>query len=213
VDLLRLIDLTGLTRPIVAGQSWGAGLVLDLAVRQPGLVRGIVAVDGGLNDLRDGFPDFDACWDRLAPPMLTGHPLFEVEGYFRTAHADWPEEGIAGSLANFEIRPDATIAPWLSRDNHKRILRAMWDQRTGELWRELRVPALIAPVEDQGSGWADAKRTGATAAYLALSHSGTPVRLQWFSGDHDIHVQRPAELAAAMLEATRAGLFGGVRTV
>lgn len=212
-DLAGLIALRGLSRPIVAGQSWGASVVLDLAVRHPELVRGIVTVDGALNDLRGGFPDFDACWERLAPPLLVGRPLLEIEAYFRRAHADWPAEGIAGSLGNFEILPDGTIAPWLSRDNHKRILRAMWDQSAAELWRELRVPALIVPVESPDAAWTEAKRAGAIAAYSAMSHSGTPVRLQWFSGDHDVHAQHPAELSAAMLEAARTGLFGGVRTV
>jgi len=38
---------------------------------------------------------------------------------------------------------------------------------------------------------------------------GTPARVKWFSGDHDIHAQHPAELAEAILQAVRDGLFGG----
>jgi pimeloyl-ACP methyl ester carboxylesterase len=112
-DLRALLAELGprFERPIIAGQSWGAGVVLDFAVRYPQLTRGIVLVDGGLTDMADAFPTWDICWDRLAPPPLVGMPLSSVEGYFRTNHADWPEEGFEGSLANFEIRPDRTISP------------------------------------------------------------------------------------------------------
>ena len=164
-DLRALLAALGpdFARPIVAGQSWGASVVLDLAVRYPDLTRGIVLVDGGLTDLRDAFPTWEICWDRLAPPPLVGMPLSAVEGYFRTNHADWPEEGFQGSLGNFEIRPDRTIAPWLSRDHHKAILEAMWGQRTADLWRSLRVPALVVPVDGGEGDWTAAKRAGAEA--------------------------------------------------
>jgi len=210
-DLASLIESLRLDRPIVAGQSWGASVILDLAVRNPGLLRGIVLVDGGLTNMRDAFPTWDVCWQRLAPPQLVGLPLEAVEGYFRTNHADWPEEGIEGSLGNFEIRPDRTIAPWLTRDRHKAILQAMWSQRTTDLWRELRVPALIVPVDGGENDWTTAKRGGVEAALEATREVGTPVRVEWFTGDHDIHAQRPAELASAILDAERSGLFGGIR--
>lgn len=207
-DLVELIGALRLDRPIVVGQSWGASVVLDLAVRRPDLVRGIVLLDGGLNNLRDGFPSWEDCWERLAPPQLIGLPLAQIEGYFRTSHSDWPPEGIEGSLGNFEIRPDRTIAPWLTREHHKAILRAMWEQRPSDLWRELRVPALIVPVEGSDHGWTVGKRAGVEAAVAAAAAVGTPVRVQWFKGDHDIHAQRPAEVVSAIFEAEKSGLFG-----
>lgn len=214
-DLRALIVALGpdFARPIIAGQSWGGGVVLDFAVRHPDLTRGIVLVDGGLNDLRDAFPTWEICWDRLAPPPLVGMPLSSVEGYFRTNHAEWPEEGFEGSLANFEVRADRTIAPWLSRDHHKAILEAMWGQRIADLWRWLRVPALIVPVDGGESEWTSAKRAGAEAAQAAALVSGVPVRVQWFKGDHDIHAQHPAELTEAILAAERDGFFLGAADV
>jgi pimeloyl-ACP methyl ester carboxylesterase len=212
-DLRTLIAALGFERPVLVGQSWGAGVVLDFGVRHPGLTRGIVLVDGGLTDLRDAFPTWEICWQRLAPPQLVGLPLSDVEGYFRLNHADWPEEGFEGSLANFEIRPDRTIAPWLTRDRHRAILESMWGQRTADLWAALRVPALIVPVDGGESDWTKAKSVGAEAAEAALRTSGVPSRVQWFKGDHDIHAQHPAELADALLAADREGLFSGEVTV
>ena len=211
-DLVALIAALDFDRPVLAGQSWGAGVVLDFGVRHRDLTRGIVLVDGGLTDLRDAFPTWDICWQRLAPPQLVGLPLSDVEGYFRLNHADWPAEGIEGSLANFEIRPDRTIAPWLTRDRHRAILESMWGQRTADLWAALRVPALIVPVDGGEGDWTKAKRSGVEAAESALQASGVPCRVQWFAGDHDIHAQHPAELAEALLTADRDGLFSGAVT-
>ena len=210
-DLRRLIGALGpgFERPILVGQSWGAAVVLDFAVRHPDLTRGIVLVDGGLTDLRDSFPTWDICWERLAPPPLIGMPFSSVEGYFRTTHPDWPEEGVEGSLGNFEVRPDRTIAPWLSRDRHRAILESMWGQRTADLWHSLRVPALIVPVDGGESHWTKGKRAGAEAAVTATGTTGVPVRVVWFEGDHDIHAQHPAELTEAILSADRDGRFSG----
>lgn len=211
-DLKALIGALGpeFERPILVGQSWGASVALDFAIRYRNLTRGIVLVDGGLTDLRDAFATWELCWDRLAPPPLAGMPLTSVEGYFRTAHADWPKEGVEGSLGNFEIRPDGTIAPWLSRDHHKAILAAMWDQPTADLWKALRVPALIVPVDGGESDWTAAKRAGTEAALKATQAAGIPARVVWLTGDHDVHAQQPAELAGAILTADREGLFSGV---
>lgn len=213
-DLRALIAGLGSTleRPILVGQSWGANVILDFAVRYPEMTRGIVLVDGGLTDLREAFPTWDLCWERLAPPPLVGMPLSTIETYFHSAHADWPEEGFEGSLGNFEIRPDETIAPWLTRDRHKAILEAMWGQRTAELWRTLRVPALIAPVDGGESDWTRAKRAGVGEALAATKPHGVPVRVVWFHGDHDIHAQHPAELTEAILAADRDGLFSGTHS-
>jgi hypothetical protein len=89
----------------------------------------------------------------------------------------------------------------------------MWGQRTSELWRALRVPALIIPVDGGESDWTKAKRAGADAALAAAETSGVPARVVWFSGDHDIHAQHPAELTQAILAAERDGLLSGAAPV
>src|SRR3989441_2101183 len=47
-DLLALIGALELERPVLAGQSWGGTVVLELAWRHPEAVRGIACVDGGI---------------------------------------------------------------------------------------------------------------------------------------------------------------------
>ena len=113
-DLRTLVEWLGLERPVVAGQSWGGNVVLELARRSPDTLRGLVLVDGGWLEPSSGFADWDACLAALAPPRLVGRPVVDIERHIRSGHPDWPESGIRGTLANFEVRADGTVAPWLT---------------------------------------------------------------------------------------------------
>lgn len=207
-DLRDLIAAVKLDRPILVGQSWGAGVVVETAIRSPRSSRGIVLVDGHLMNLRDGFASWEECWARLTPPPSTGLPKEKIERWFAVQHPDWPAEGIEGSLGNFEVREDGTVAPWLSLEHHREIVRSMWDQQVGETWANVHVPVLILPVDGNDQLRTGAKRSGAEAAVEALGRAGTSVRVHWFTGDHDIHAQRPDELAATLLQAAGDGFFG-----
>jgi len=203
-DLAALVAALGLDRPVVAGQSWGGNVVLELAARRPTLLRGIVCVDGGWLELSRVFPDWETCRRVLAPPQLAGRPLAEIEGHIRAAHPDWPEVGIRGALANFELRADGTVAPWLTFERHLAVLRGLWDHRPADRYAAVEVPVLLVPVEDDRMPGGDEKRAAVAAAAATLR----TCRVRWFRGDHDIHAQRPAELAATMRDAARDGFFG-----
>jgi pimeloyl-ACP methyl ester carboxylesterase len=203
-DLAALIERLELDRPVVAGQSWGGNVVLELAVRRPSLARGIVCVDGGWLEPSREFADWDACRAALAPPRLAGRRLEEIEGYVRSAHADWPESGIRGTLANFEVRPDGTVAPWLTFDHHIAVLRGLWEHHPSALYPRVPVPALLIPVHTGDAGRDLRKRRDVEAASELIPAS----RVRWFTGDHDIHAQRPDELANVMHEMVVDGLLG-----
>jgi pimeloyl-ACP methyl ester carboxylesterase len=206
-DLASLIGRLGLERPVVAGQSWGGNVVIELAARHPGLVGGAVAVDGGVIELSREFASWEACAEALAPPPLVGTPLHEVEAWIRSAHPDWPESGIAGSLANFEVRGDGTVAPWLTRHRHMLVLRGLWEHAPSRLLPTIRVPVLLAPAESDRDDHARAvSRHHDVEAALAVLPRG---RAAWFAGtDHDIHVHRPVELARVMVAALDDGFLG-----
>lgn len=200
-DLATLIGEAGMGRPIVAGQSWGGNVVLELAARHPASVRAIACVDGGWIELRDAFPDWRTCRKALAPPRLAGRPLSEIEGWLRTAHPDWPESGIRGTLANFDVRRDGTIAPWLTFERHLTVLRGLWEHHPSEHFTALEVPVLLAPADDGAPDRADGRRRAVEAAAATIPR----VRVRWFAGDHDIHAQHPAELADVLHEMTTDG--------
>lgn len=203
-DLATLVAALGIDRPIVAGQSWGGNVVLELAAGHPGLVRGLVCVDGGWLEPSRTFPSWEACRDVLAPPRLAGRPLAEIERHIRAAHPDWPEVAISGTLANFERRADGTIAPWLTFDHHILVLRGLWDHHPSQRYRAVSAPVLLLPV-DNGRHDAEAERRRADVreALAALPAA----RLRAFEGDHDLHAQHPVEIADAMADAVDDGFL------
>jgi pimeloyl-ACP methyl ester carboxylesterase len=202
-DLAALIGALGLDRPVVAGQSWGGNVVLELAARHPSLVRGIACVDGGWLEPRAAFPSWEACREALAPPRLAGLHRDDIERYIRGAHPDWSEAGIEGTLANFETRPDGTVAPWLTYDRHIDVLRGMWEHHPSQLYPEMRVPVLLVPVAGGDAEREALRRQGVELALATLPDA----RVRWFAGDHDVHAQHPTELADVLIEMVDGGFF------
>jgi len=205
-DLAALIERLGLGTdpPVVAGQSWGGNLALESAARHPDATRGVVCVDGGWLELSRGFPDWEACRSALEPPRLAGRRREEIESYIRSAHRDWPESGILGTLANFEVRPDGTVAPWLTFDHHITVLRGLWEHHPSRRYAEVPVPVLLVPADSGDPDWTERKHRDVEGAAEAIRNA----RIHWFAGDHDIHAQHPDELAGVMHQLTTDGFFG-----
>ena len=202
-DLRALVDGLGMDRPIAMGQSWGGNLVVELGHRFPSAVRSVVGVDGGLIELSERFPDWDECARLLAPPRLVGTPVAAIEAHLRSAHPDWPESGIAGTLGNFEVRADGTVAPWLTFERHMRILRALWEHRPSGRLVDYPLPLLLVSADGEDE-MAAAKRRAAERAAAASPR----FRSIWFPGaDHDIHAQLPDELARVVLAAVADGFL------
>jgi pimeloyl-ACP methyl ester carboxylesterase len=207
-DLVALVDGLGLDRPVVAGQSWGGNVVLELAARDPSRVRGIVCVDGGWLEPSAEFASWDACRTALAPPRLAGRRLDEVEGYIRAAHPDWPASGIRGVLGNFEVFPDGTVAPWLTYDRHIEVLRGMWEHHPSERYAAVGVPALLVPAVRDDDDGAEAGRRARMQRRVEVAAAAIPrARVHPLVGDHDIHAQHPAELAGVMHDAVVDGFL------
>ena len=202
-DLTAVIAALDYDRPVVVGQSWGGNVVVDLAARGAVPLRGIACVDGGWIDLRR-FETWEDCERAMAPPRTAGLPADDLESMMRGRRSDWPEAGIQGALACFEVRGDGTVAPWLTFERHLKILRSMWEQRVDELYPQVDVPVLLLPCADGGApDWEARKRTEVDAAAAALAVS----RTVWFAASHDVHAQKPAEVVQVLLDAVADGFF------
>jgi pimeloyl-ACP methyl ester carboxylesterase len=194
-DQLRVMEALGWERPVVAGQSFGGNLVVELAHDHPDRVSAVAGVDGGLIEPARLWPEWEDCENALAPPDLTGTPAATVEQWFRRAHADWSGAGIEATMANLEVLPDGTVRARLAREHHMRLLRAMWEQRPAELVGDVQVPVLLVLADSGDHLSADRQRQAELVA--ALPH----VRVEWFApADHDVHVQHPNEVAALLHE-------------
>lgn len=196
-DLRLLIDELDLgATPVVGGQSWGGNVVLEFAARHGERLAAAVCVDGGFIDLQSAFDDWEACRTALAPPQIAGTPLSRIRAWLESSASDWPDEGRAGTLANFEVRADGTIAPWLTAERHLVVLRGLWDHRPSERYASITAPTLMIGAESGGGTWNDTKHLAVRDAASTL-----PVgRGHWFTpAHHDVHAQHPDEVAALLL--------------
>jgi pimeloyl-ACP methyl ester carboxylesterase len=190
-DLVSVLDAVGFTTAVVAGQSTGGNLVVDLARREPDRVAGVAGIDGGALELVRQWPDWERCKEALTPPALAGSPAAALEAMLRRGHPSWSEWGVEVSMANFEHLPDGTIRPWLTLGRHLRILRALWEHRPSTVIPRLDVDVLLV-MADTDDAWAMQKQTMAAE----LTATSRRVRVEWISpGDHDLHIQYPIEVA------------------
>lgn len=195
-DLQLLVADLGWDRPMVAGQSWGGNVVLELAHRHPLAVAGIACIDGGLIELRQQFPDWEDARTVLAPPRLVGTPVAQVRAWLEQTASDWPEEGRLGQLANFEVRSDGTIAPWLTFERHISVLRGLWEHSPAAIFSTIAAPVLLVSADTGNASWPKAAAVESAQAVLPRS------RAEWFhAAHHDVHAQHPGEVAALLHRA------------
>lgn len=192
----------GFDRPVVVGQSYGGNLALEIAHRFASSVRGVAAVDGGVLDLAGRWADWEACKQALSPPRfdITMSELREMVG---ARMREWPHGSVEAVMACFEETGDGRAVARLAFDRHLAILRSMWEQRPAELLKDLSVPVLLLPCDTGDHDWTHHKRLAITSA----GRDDERVRVRWFEADHDVHLQRPDEVAGVLLEAEVEGFF------
>lgn len=189
-DLVAVLDALDFESAVLAGQSAGGNLAVELAYRVPDRLAGVAGVDGGALEVSRRWPAWESCLTALAPPRLEGSTARLVEDRIRAAHPDWSDWAIEATMANFEHLPEGAIRPWLRFERHLRILRSLWEHRPSQVIPGLEVPLLLV-MADSGDGWTDEKRMIAGE----LAETAPKIRVAWMEGDHDLHVQHPVALA------------------
>lgn len=194
-DLAAVVhDAVG--RPVVvAGQSWGGNVAIEFAGRHPDLVAGVVCVDGGFIKLSEEHADWDQARRELAPPDFSAMTAAELATHASARFDGWPGFAVEAMMANFEIGPGGTVSPRLSRDRHMTILRSLWEHDPDMAAKRVEVPALVVAVD--GEGLARHERVERFASSLPDSS------VVWVDAHHDVHAQRPDEVAAWMIDFAR----------
>ena len=203
-DLLALIGAFELERPVLAGQSWGGTVVLELAWRRPDAVRGVACIDGGVVDLAQSYPAWEDCLAKLTPPALDHMTLAELESRIRKGVPHFTDRAIAAYLHCFRTRDDGTVEARLARSRHLSILRSLWEHRPSTRWASLKTPTLLL-LADAGDAARTAAKRRAEAVALA---AGGKLRSTWFSpGHHDLHLEFPERVGDLLAGAVREGFF------
>lgn len=180
--------------PILVGQSWGANVVLTAAARLgPSRIPAIALVDGGWLALGRRFSTFADCWDQLAPPSFVGARYDDLAARLGAGTTDWPAEALPAILANLHRLPEGEVAAILPRAAHRQILESMWTNDPAELYPQVQVPTLLLPA-------GTAQTNPASDLVTELLAAVPRARVRWYPGaHHDLHAQRPDEVAADLL--------------
>jgi pimeloyl-ACP methyl ester carboxylesterase len=194
-DINKLLDILHWEKPILIGQSWGGNVLLEYGARHPGKARCYIFVDGGFLNLKAR-----GTWEEVAkdlhPPDLTGIPRQILERKIRTGNPNWSKDAIEATLHNFKTLRDGSIRPFLTHNNHMLILQAMYHQDVRGLYPLITEPVLIC-IAKNGSDRMKSKRIQLEQALQGIKDA----KAVWFPNTaHDIHVDRPNELANAILK-------------
>jgi len=211
-DDRALAEALDLRLPVIVGHSWGASIALAYAGLYPYGVSAVVLVDGGVGAMQDR-PD--ATWEQierdLMPPDYAGTPRADFLNRLRSrTDLPWRPELEQIMLEIVQLREDDTIAPRLSRENHRQILRALWEFQPADYFESIVCPVTIVLADrttddERMRARLAAKQQGADAALMGLRRSPDR-RLIWLSETvHDIPLHRPDELVNE-INATIAGL-------
>ncbi len=213
-DVAAMLEGRGIRRPILVGHSWGADVALELAAASPGLLRGIVFVDGGTIEPSARYATLDDALTQMAPPDFRGVTPEQFLDRVR-ASGQWaalidqhgpPAEEII--LANFETLDDGTMRARLSRDNHLRIIRALWEHHPPRLYSQVQCPVLMMPARQMLNPEA-ASRAVVRSESIAVAEQLLPrSKTVWLEDSiHDVPVQRPDLVAETIHEHIHDGFF------
>lgn len=213
-DVAALLAGRGIERPVVVGHSWGADVALELAVAKPELLRGIMFVDGGTIDASARYATLDDALAQMAPPDFRGTTREQFLERVRSG-GQWAtlidQRGQAAEeiiMGNFETLDDGTIRAKLSRENHLRIIEALWEHHPRELYPKVACPVLMLPARQRENPDAY-ERTLARSESIAAAERLLPrSKTVWLEDSiHDVPVQRPELVADIIRKHIQSGFF------
>jgi len=205
-DLAQIITALAPAHPlenvILVGHSWGSHVALAFAAAYPNLTSQLVMVDGGFGDsqMREGWTWEVAEKQMMPPDLRMPLPAFvdRLRERFGALYSDEIRDAVLG---NVWIDERGVIHPHLTREHHMLLARAIWENRPSLTYPKIRCPTLLVAVEPPGWG-NDPDRLRWKRRMVALADQRLPrSQVLWFRDTiHDIQLQRPSELASAIVQ-------------
>jgi pimeloyl-ACP methyl ester carboxylesterase len=195
--------LAGIHHPqpiVVVGHSWGATVALAFGVDHPELTLGVICIDGGAGDLKAHFgPNWEVAERTMRPPALAGITPAMVRAWMDSSPLrDGSDPDAAAEILSGNFEDDGTgagtLRPRLTLDHHMQIAHHLFDANGFELMAKVQAPMLFIPAGHPGAEDSPKVRSIAKARDVL----GDRARVVWIDGVHDLPVQRPSEVAAAI---------------
>jgi pimeloyl-ACP methyl ester carboxylesterase len=185
-DLLGVIEHVGCAAPIVMGHSLGGAIASSLAVERPGVARAVVVLDPPYA----AEPEVAALADGMKPALQSEAAGETVKAFFGAI--GYTEQSPEWLKVLVERRIDA-----LSPDVLHASFVSMWDH-TGSIARR---PAADAYLSRRDCPVLAIHSTRQMSDYEQSTFRDPRSRaIDWPGTGHWVQVERPAELAAALLD-------------
>jgi pimeloyl-ACP methyl ester carboxylesterase len=132
----------------------------------------------------------------------------EFAGRIRDRRSSLSPEAHEIILANFEVLPDDTIRAWLNRDNHLRIVEALWEHHPPALYPQVKRPVLLMPARDESDPGAAERRSRRAESMSAVADLLPVSKTVWLEDSiHDVPIQRPELVAEVINQNIVDGFF------
>lgn len=196
-DVISIYSKLKLELPVIVGHSWGGNVALHCAVSEPTHFSGVVMVDGGFIEpsSREGWT-WELAEREMSPPLFNKLKLDTLKKRIKQGNLQtiWTPEIEQIIMDNFYQDDIGFSHPHLSRTNHMKIVRALWDHKPSELMPRLDLPTLVLAARGFAQGTPmDKMRENMVNRAEQLLPNG---KLIWLEDTiHDVPLQRPRDLA------------------
>jgi 3-oxoadipate enol-lactonase len=196
-DTLGVLDALRVDRAVLAGHSLGAAVALLVAARWPARVAALACVEGGVYDPR---LMFGTAWEQARKVMTRprrGRVTASVLGAWLEG-TDLPAAALPAVLANYTpTGPDGGLRLRLPAGHEEDLAHDLWRQDPVPLLSAARVPVLAVAARHGDPRQDRPRRASLQRARVLL---GARLTVRWVGGGHELPLQRPAEIAAALAE-------------
>ena len=210
-DVIHGMAVLGLGQVALAGHGWGARVALVLAARHPALVSHLILVDCPHVEPRHwpGMTRERFINEAASPDLYTSREHF-IRAMQREMATYWTSD--VEEILHTYIRdlPNGRVEERLSSEHQRAIRASLWEDRALSYYGKLTCPVLLVPAAiqpvpgeepperlEQASDFAAVKGYMAQQVERTIQHCS----VLWMPDTtHDIQLQRPRDLAAAIAE-------------
>jgi pimeloyl-ACP methyl ester carboxylesterase len=220
-DVICGMAKLGLGQVAVVGHGWGARVALVLAARHPALVSHLILVDCPHVEPRH-WPGMTC--ERFIRERDSPESYASRERYLNTLHREmssfWSPEVEQIVLSYVYETPDGGLSERLRGEHQCQIRASLWDDRALSYYGKVTCPVLLIPAADKPQPDDEPPERLEDADEFAAAKGQMVVQVAraiqycsvlWMPGSsHDIQLQRPQELAEAIVKFLQDDVIGGI---
>jgi len=196
-DAVHVLDHLSLDRVVLAGHSAGADVASVAADAYPDRVAGLALVEGGVYDPRLLFGDtWHVAWPRMSSDRWAPTTEAVLAAYLAGATSSLPREALPALLGNYTRDEHGYLRPRLPHRACEQLAYSLWRRDPIRSLQAAAAPVLV--VAAQVDGRLDEPRR--ESIRRAWAHLGDRLRVVWLPGGHELPLQQPTAVAAALAD-------------